>query len=244
LAWRLLAATAHPPLQHPTTADHVTAPDLLPAIEIETAPGARRSVIWLHGLGADGNDFVPVVGQLDLPRAVRFVFPHAPLQPVTINGGYVMRAWYDIGYQDLTLKEDEKGVRESQEAVERLIAREVERGVPAEGIVLAGFSQGGAIALQTGLRHPARLAGVLALSTYLPLPDRLEPELSSANRDVPIFMAHGTEDPIVPLKLAIASCSRLLTLGYPVEWHEYDMPHSVHPQELLHINAWLSRVLS
>jgi phospholipase/carboxylesterase len=221
----------------------VPAPEFLPAIEIETAPGARSSVIWLHGLGADGNDFVPVVDQLDLPDAVRFVFPHAPLQPVTINGGYVMRAWYDIGYQDLTLKEDEKGVRESQAAVERLIAREIERGVPPARIALAGFSQGGAIALQAGLRHPQRLAGIMALSTYLPLPDRLEPELSAANRDIPIFMAHGVEDPIVPLKLAMASCSRLLTLGYPVEWHEYDMPHSVHPDELLHIGDWLRRVL-
>jgi phospholipase/carboxylesterase len=224
----------------------MTAPssELLPAIEIETGARPGRSVIWLHGLGADGNDFVPVLDQLDLPaHAIRFVFPHAPLQPVTINGGYVMRAWYDIGYQDLTLKEDEKGVRESQEAVERLIAREVERGVPAERIVLAGFSQGGAIALQTGLRHPARMAGVLALSTYLPLPERLEPELSPANRDLPIFMAHGIEDPIVPLKLAMASCSRLLTLGYPVEWHEYAMPHSVNAEELHHIGQWLGRVL-
>lgn len=223
----------------------MTAPDseLLPAIEIESAPGARSSVIWLHGLGADGNDFVPVVEQLELPEPIRFIFPHAPLQPVTINGGYVMRAWYDIGYQDLTLKEDEKGVRESQEAVERLIAREVERGIAPGRIVLAGFSQGGAIALQTGLRHAARLAGILALSTYLPLPDRLEAELSAVNRDVPIFMAHGVEDPIVPLKLAMASCSRLLTLGYPVEWHEYVMPHSVHPQELLHIGDWLRHVL-
>jgi phospholipase/carboxylesterase len=221
----------------------VSAPEFLPAIEIESAPGARSSVIWLHGLGADGNDFVPVVDQLDLPEAVRFVFPHAPLQPVTINGGYVMRAWYDIGYQDLTLKEDEKGVRESQAAVERLIAREIERGVPPARIALAGFSQGGAIALQTGLRHPQRLAGIMALSTYLPLPDKLEPELAAANRDIPIFMAHGVEDPIVPLKLAMASCSRLLTLGFPVEWHEYDMPHSVHPEELLHIGEWLRRVL-
>ena len=221
----------------------VPAPELLPAIEIEPEPDARSSVIWLHGLGADGNDFVPVVEQLRLPVPVRFIFPHAPLQPVTINGGYVMRAWYDIGYQDLTLKEDEKGVRESQEAVERLIAREVERGVPAGRIILAGFSQGGAIALQTGLRHPSRLAGILALSTYLPLPDRIEPELSPANRDVPIFMAHGVDDPIVPLKLAGASCSRLLTLGYPVEWHEYDMPHSVNLEELGHIAKWIGKVL-
>ena len=232
------------PLPTDPTTVTVPAPEILPAIEIDTSPKASSSVIWLHGLGADGNDFVPVVEQLELPDAIRFVFPHAPLQPVTINGGYVMRAWYDISYQDLTLKEDEKGVRESQQAVERLIAREIERGVPAARIALAGFSQGGAIALQTGLRHPQRLAGILALSTYLPLPDRLEPELGDANRDVPIFMAHGVGDPIVPLKLAMASCSRLLTLGYPVEWHEYDMPHSVVMEELAHIGAFLRRVLA
>jgi len=217
--------------------------EMLPVIEIETRPQPGGAVIWMHGLGADGSDFVPIVGELDLTDlAVRFVFPHAPLQPVTINGGYVMRAWYDIGYQDLSLKEDEKGVRESQYAVERLIAREVERRIPAERIVLAGFSQGGAMALQTGLRHSTRLAGVLALSSYLPLPDKLEAEASEANRDVPIFMAHGVEDPIVPLKLAAASCSRLLTMGYKVEWHEYDMPHSVCREEVERIGEWLRRV--
>jgi phospholipase/carboxylesterase len=239
------SAAPAPPANHERTTVTVPQPDFLPAIELETAPGARHSVIWLHGLGADGNDFVPVVQQLDLAGApVRFVFPHAPLQPVTINGGYVMRAWYDIGYQDLTLKEDEKGVRESQQAVERLIAREVARGVAQRSIVLAGFSQGGAIALQTGLRHPARLAGILALSTYLPLPEHLEAELSAANRDVPIFMGHGVHDPIVPLKLAMASCSRLLTLDYPVEWHEYEMPHSVNAEEVEHIGGWLRQVLA
>ena len=219
---------------------------MLETVEIETGANPDCAVIWLHGLGADGHDFEPVVPHLlwQGAPAIRFVFPHAEVRPVTINGGMSMRAWYDIGYQDLTLKEDEKGVRESQEAVERLIAREVERGVPAGRIILAGFSQGGAIALQTGLRHPSRLAGILALSTYLPLPDRIEPELSPANRDVPIFMAHGVDDPIVPLKLAVASCSRLLTLGYPVEWHEYDMPHSVNLEELGHIAKWIGRVLT
>jgi phospholipase/carboxylesterase len=222
----------------------MTAAELLPAIEMETQPRPRSAVIWMHGLGADGSDFVPIVDQLGLPgTAVRFVFPHAPLQPVTINGGYVMRAWYDISYQDLTLREDEKGVRESQHGVERLIEREVERGLPADRIVLAGFSQGGAIALQTGLRHGARLAGVMALSSYLPLPDTLEAERSDANRDVPVFMGHGIEDPIVPLKLAADSCSRLLTMDYPVEWHEYDMPHAVCVEEVAHIGAWLRKVL-
>jgi len=218
-------------------------PDLQP-IEIETGPNPRHSVIWMHGLGADGNDFVPVIGELDLPQApIRFVFPHAPMQPVTINGGYVMRAWYDIGYQDLSLREDERGVRDSQHAIEALIEQERKRGIDPEQLLLAGFSQGGAIALQTALRYPARLAGVLALSTYLPLPDKLENERSAANQDMPIFMAHGIEDPIVPLKLAQAACSRLLTLGYPVQWHEYEMPHSLCPEELDHIGAFLREVL-
>jgi phospholipase/carboxylesterase len=174
--------------------------------------------------------------------AVRFIFPHAPLRPVTINGGYVMRAWYDIGYQDLSLKEDENGVRESQLAVDQLIAREIGRGLPARRVVLAGFSQGGAIALHCGLRYPKRLAGVIALSTYLPLPDKVEAELSDANRDLPILMCHGTKDPVVPPRLAQASCSRLLTLGFPVEWHEYDMPHSVCPEEIDKIGEWLKRL--
>ena len=223
----------------------MTVAEMLPTIEIETRPKPDAAVIWMHGLGADGNDFVPIVEPLALgDLKVRFLFPHAPLQPVTINGGYVMRAWYDIGYQDLSLKEDEKGVRESQHAVERLIAREMERGIATRRIVLAGFSQGGAIALQTGLRQEDRLAGVIALSSYLPLPDKLDPEASAANRDTPIFMAHGIEDPIVPLKLAAASCSRLLTMGYEVEWHEYDMPHSVCAEEVGQIGAWLRRVLA
>jgi phospholipase/carboxylesterase len=216
--------------------------ELLPTVEIETAPNPTHSVVWMHGLGADGNDFVPIVEELRLDGlAVRFVFPHAPQQPVTINGGYVMRAWYDIGYEDLSLKEDEKGVRESQHAVDQLIERERERGVPAARVVLAGFSQGGAIALQSGLRYPERLAGIIALSTYLPLPDKVEAERSTANQDVPILMLHGTEDPIVPLKLARASCAKLLTLGYPVAWQEYAMPHSVCAEEIADIGLWLRR---
>jgi phospholipase/carboxylesterase len=212
----------------------------LPTVVIETAPKPAASVIWMHGLGADGNDFVPIVPELGLRGlAVRFVFPHAPLQPVTINSGYVMRAWYDIGYQDLALKEDERGVRESQHAVEELVAHEIARGIGAERVVLAGFSQGGAIALQCALRYPQRLAGIIALSTYLPLPHTVEKERSLANREVPVLMAHGIEDPIVPLKLAQASCSKLLTLGYPVEWHEYQMPHSVCAEEIEVVGRWL-----
>lgn len=218
--------------------------DTLPTVELETGTSPVYSVIWMHGLGADGNDFVPVVGEFGLQGApVRFVFPHAPMRPVTINGGYVMRAWYDITYEDLSLKEDEKGVRESQAAVQTLIAREAARGVKPEHVVLAGFSQGGAIALQTGLRHAQRLAGILALSTYLPLPDKVEQERNAANRDVPVLMAHGSEDPIVPLKLAQASCSRLLTLGYPVEWHEYEMPHTICEEEIEEIGRWLRRIV-
>ncbi len=218
--------------------------DLLPSIEVETAPNPSHAVIWLHGLGADGNDFVPIVRELGLTGlALRFIFPHAPLQAVTINGGYVMRAWYDIGYEDLSLKEDEKGVRESEQTIAAIIAGEGQRGIPARRVILAGFSQGGAIALQTGLRYPERLGGILALSTYLPLPNKVEAERHDSNRDVPVFMAHGTEDPIVPLKLAQASCTRMLNFGYAVEWHEYRMPHAVCPEEIWDIGGWFRRLV-
>jgi len=217
---------------------------LLDAIQLETGRDPERSVIWLHGLGADGRDFVPIVGELALPAApIRFVFPHAPVQPVTINNGMSMRAWYDIVADDLARREDERGVRASQGLVEALVARERERGVPATRIVLAGFSQGGAISLQTGLRHPERLAGIMALSTYVPIAATLEAERNAANADVPIFMAHGTQDPIIPLASARRSRELLERLGYPVEWHEYAMPHSVSPQEIDDIGAWLRRVL-
>jgi phospholipase/carboxylesterase len=219
--------------------------DILDAIELETAPHPSASVIWLHGLGADGSDFLPIVEALELPPApIRFVFPHAPMQPVTINGGYVMRAWYDIVGADLARREDESGVRASQQAVEALIARELARGTRPERIVLAGFSQGGAIALQTGLRHPVRIAGILALSTYVPIAQALAAEASAANRDVPIFMAHGTQDPIVPLAHARRSRDLLAQLGYPVEWREYAMPHAVAPEEVADIGAWFRRVLA
>ena len=216
--------------------------ELLETIEIETGPTPRAAIIWLHGLGADGHDFEPIVPELSLPpaTAVRFVFPHAPVQAVTINGGARMRAWYDIGHDG---RQDAAGIRASQSRVEALIARERGRGVAAHRIVLAGFSQGGAIALQTGLRHPDPLAGVLALSTYLPLADTLEKEASAAARDVPIFMAHGVEDPLIPLARAAQSRDRLSALGYRVEWHEYPMPHSVCAEEIRDIGVWLQRTL-
>lgn len=218
--------------------------EILDAIELETAPNPAASVIWLHGLGADGSDFLPIVEALDLPPiGIRFVFPHAPMQPVTINGGYVMRAWYDILSQDLARREDERGVRASQRTLEELVAREEGRGTPAFRIVLAGFSQGGAISLQTGLRHTKRLAGILALSTYVPVSHTLAAEAADANRDVPIFMAHGTQDPIVPIAHARRSRELLGELGYRVEWHEYAMPHSVSPEEVADIGAWFRRVL-
>src|SRR6266446_9039662 len=217
--------------------------DLLDAIEIETGKNPTASVIWLHGLGADGNDFAAIVPELRLPKAtIRFVFPHAPVRPVTINGGMRMRAWYDIT-DGANRREDERGVRASQALIETLIDREKERGTKAERLVLAGFSQGGAIALHTGLRHRERIAGVMALSTYVPVGEKLTAEASAANRDVPIFMAHGSDDPIIPLVRAEQSRNLLNSLGYPVEWREYRMPHSVCPEELTDIGAWLRKVL-
>jgi phospholipase/carboxylesterase len=199
----------------------------------------------MHGLGADGWDFVPIVRELPLPEepALRFIFPHAPVRPVTINNGAEMRAWYDISMNDISRLADERGIRESQAAVERLIARERDRGVDPGRIVLAGFSQGGAIALQAGLRHGNRLAGIVALSSYLPLEASLDAEASSANRTTPIFIAHGTQDPVVPLQLAQSSKAALERRGYEVEWHTYAMGHNVHPEEIEAISAFLGRVL-
>jgi len=201
-------------------------------------------VIWLHGLGADGHDFEPIVPEFGLPDslAVRFVFPNAPLRPVTINMGMRMRAWYDI-FQLGGGAEDEAGIRSSQDLLESLISREVKRGILHNKIVLAGFSQGGAIALQTGLRHAERLAGVLALSTYLPLSKTLEKERAAANSDLPIFMAHGEYDDMIPLDRAARSRDALQALGYAPEWREYPMPHSVCPQEIADIAAFLLRIL-
>lgn len=218
----------------------------LETLELETGPRPRASVVWLHGLGADGHDFEPVVPELDLPDAlpVRFVFPHAPFQAVTVNGGAVMRAWYDIYELGGMRREDERGVRASQAAVEALLAREKARGIDAGRLVLAGFSQGGAIALQAGLRHPEPLAGILALSTYLPLRDTVEAEAHAASRGVPIFMAHGVHDPLIPIERARQSRDRLSALGYPVEWREYPMAHAVNLDEIRDVAAWLKTVLS
>jgi phospholipase/carboxylesterase len=203
----------------------------------------------LHGLGADGNDFVPVVPELDLTGVgpVRFVFPNAPMRPVTINNGYVMRAWYDISFGDLegnTRKADEKGVRESQAQIGQLIARENGRGIAASKIVLAGFSQGGAIALHTGLRYPETLAGVMALSTYLPLAESFAKEASPANAKTPVFMAHGTQDPVVPYAMGRGSRDLLQQAGYALEWQEYPMQHSVCLEEVADIGRWLTGVLA
>jgi phospholipase/carboxylesterase len=218
--------------------------DLLDAIEIETGNSPSTSIIWLHGLGADGHDFEAIVPELDLPDIpIRFVFPHAPMQPVTINAGMVMRAWYDVSDPAIR-REDEAGVRASQVLLEALIAREQQRGTATDRVVLAGFSQGGAIALQTGLRHPQRLAGIMALSCYVPIAAKLAAEAHPANRDVPILMGHGTADPVVALSRAVESRELLLRAGYSVEWHDYPMPHSVCLEEIHDISAWLRRVLA
>jgi phospholipase/carboxylesterase len=218
----------------------------LEAIEHQTGPTPRATMIVLHGLGADGNDFVPVAHELDLAAVgpVRFVFPHAPTRPVTINGGYVMRAWYDIfGLDSHVQREDEAGLRESQALVEALIAREKARGIAAGRIVLAGFSQGCAMTLMTGLRHDERLAGLVGLSGYLPLAGKAEAERHGANRDTPIFLAHGSSDPVIPIARARQSRDALVALGHPVEWHEYPMPHSVCAAEIADLERWLLRVL-
>ena len=216
--------------------------ELLEAIELETGNKPVTSVIWLHGLGADGHDFEAIVPELDLPAVpVRFVFPHAPMRPVTINAGMVMRAWYDVSDAAIR-REDEAGVRASQAHLEALIAREKERGTSASRLLLAGFSQGGAIALHTGLRHRERLAGIMALSCYLPVADKLAAEAHAANRDVPVFMAHGTLDPVVAISRAVQSRELLGREGYAVEWHDYRMPHSVCVDEIRDISNWLRRV--
>jgi len=214
---------------------------LLECVEIGPAD-AEFSVIWLHGLGASGHDFEPIVPELRLPtdKTVRFVFPHAPQQAVTINSGVVMPAWYDFVAMDFLAQQDEAGIRQSEQHLQSLIAREHERGVPSERVILAGFSQGGAIALHTGLRYPHRLGGVMALSTYLPLDERVARERHQANQDIPIMMAHGTYDNVVPLRLAEMSRDYLQQLGYEVSWHEYPMEHSVMPAEIMDISQWLN----
>lgn len=213
-----------------------------PAIEISSQQTIRASVIWMHGLGADGNDFVPVVEMLNLPH-VRFILPHAPYRKITRNNGYEMRAWYDIYGLTLISREDIAGITESQLAIEALIAQEIKRGVPANRIVLAGFSQGGAIALHTALRYSQALAGVLALSTYLPLKNNLAAEKSIANQQTPIFMAHGVQDDIITMDMCKASLAVLQAQSYRVDWHEYPMAHSVCMPEIADIQQFLSQVL-
>jgi phospholipase/carboxylesterase len=218
--------------------------DVLPHITLETGKSPRHSIIWLHGLGADGGDFVAIADEMNLPVAVRYIFPHAPMQPVTINGGFVMRAWYDIAAADIGAQQDEDGIRKSQRKIEKLIAQEKQRGSAAENIFLAGFSQGGALALHTGLRHAEKLGSILALSCYLPLAETLADEASNAAKDTPIFMAHGRNDPIVPYGLGKSSAEKLSGLGYRLEWREYAMPHSMCAEEVRDIEDWLTKQLA
>ena len=216
--------------------------DLLPAIEVETAAMPRFSVVWMHGLGADGSDFEAVVPELGLDGGpgVRFIFPHAPQIPVTCNGGYVMPAWYDIVSLDANSRTvDEAGIIASRQAIRRLIARENQRGVPCSRVFVAGFSQGGAVAYTTALTHPETLAGVIALSTYIPVQKLIETEATAANRAVPIFAAHGSEDDVVSPELGIRARDFLVRNGYGVQWHEYPMPHSVCLEEVQEIGSWL-----
>ncbi len=218
---------------------------MLETVEIETAPNPTATVLWLHGLGADGHDFEPIVPELAAPagRALRFVFPHAPVRPVTLNGGVRMRAWYDIIGIDRGSRQDEAGVRASDAGIRALIRRENERGVATERIVLAGFSQGGAMALFTSLRYPEKLAGIIGLSCYKVLAPTLDAERQPANQHTPVFMAHGTYDPVVNFSLGEETCGLLKARGYPVEWHTYPMPHAVCPEEIEAIAAWLRTTL-
>lgn len=217
------------------------APEL---IEIDAKGPATASVIWLHGLGADGRDFVPMVPELQLKAAVRFIFPHAPHRPVTLNGGYVMRAWYDIVEIRLGAAQDAAGIAATELALQELIRREHARGIPYARIFLVGFSQGGAMALHTGVRFPERLGGIVALSTYLPLHERLALDAHPANRTTPIFMAHGTQDTVVPLSFGETSRQVLQHFGYTLEWHTYPMPHSVAADEIADVAAWLNARLA
>lgn len=225
---------------------HDTLPDT-PALEIETGPNPQFTVIWMHGLGADGSDFAPIVPELNLPEspAVRFIFPHAPYRPVTCNGGYVMRAWYDIvslapGSREI----DEPSLLESRDSVRQLIAREAARGVPSERIVLAGFSQGGAVAYLAGLTHPAPLAGIIALSTYIPSPALLLAEFAAPNGRIPVFAAHGTDDDVVSLELGEQALEVVRGIGVAPEWRTYAMPHSVCLDEIADIGTWLARIIT
>jgi len=216
---------------------------LLPAIEVPPAKLAQASIIWLHGLGADGHDFAGIAPQLALDHAARFIFPHAPLRPVTINGGYVMRAWYDVKGLDKSAPEDLAGIQASSQAINAWIEHEHTRGIPYHKIILAGFSQGGAIALYAGLRHPQRLGGILALSSYLPQAAVTAQETQGRHRDLPIFIGHGTEDTVVALTWGELSHQHLQSIGYQPEWHTYPMPHSVHPDEISDIAKWLNGII-
>ncbi len=218
---------------------------LLESVEVETGRNPQASVIWLHGLGADGHDFEPIVAELagQLGQPLRFVFPHAPVRPVTINNGYRMRAWYDITGFERDAQQDEVGIRGSDAAVRALIRRENARGVPASRIVLAGFSQGGATALFTGLRYPEKLAGIIGLSCYVLLASTLDAERHPANQATPVFMGHGTLDPVVDVRLGEECRKFLESRRYALEWHTYQMPHAVCPEEISEIAAWLKRVL-
>lgn len=227
------------------SARETRAGDLLDYVEVTTSDNPSHSVIWLHGLGADGHDFEPIVPYLGLsPKTgVRFIFPHALRRPVTINGGMVMRAWYDIIEISASRGQDEAGIRHSADKVRELIGYEISRGVPASRIILAGFSQGGAMALHVGLRYEQKLAGIMALSAYLLFPERLEAELSPANAKTPVFVGHGTQDPVVPLFLGQGVRSALQAGGWPVEWHTYPIPHSVSQPEIEDIGRWMQQRL-
>jgi len=215
--------------------------ELLECIEVNTADSPEYSVIWMHGLGADGHDFEPIVPFLGLPTGtvVRFIFPHALRRPITINGGMVMRAWYDIIEISTSRGQDEAGIKHSADLIQALIDHEIERGIPASKIVLAGFSQGGAMALHVGLRYPQSLAGIMVLSGYLLFPEKLQTERSEANSATPVFVGHGTQDPMVPYSLGQATVSALQTGQWPTEWHDYPIPHSVSQEEIADVGQWL-----
>jgi len=213
---------------------------ILPHIVLDRGNEPKHSIIWLHGLGAGGEDFVEVAEMINLPLAMRYIFPHAPKSPVTINGGFIMPSWYDIADIDIAARQDAAGIRASQAEIEKFIAQEIARGVSTENIFLAGFSQGGAIALHTGLRHPGRLGGIVALSTYLPLAESLSQEVSLSATKTPIFFGHGRHDPVVPYSLGKMSADKLQQHGFQVDWHEYAMPHSVNADEIRDIEKWLT----
>lgn len=213
----------------------------LETLELTTSATPDASVIWLHGLGADGHDFEAIVPELHLPAnlGIRFIFPHAPYRPITINNGYVMRGWYDIASLQINQQEDETGIFESSALLKELIETEIQRGIPSQRIILAGFSQGGAIALNTGLKFEQPLAGIMALSCYLPLADQLSTSLSEANKNIAIFMGHGLQDEIINFNTGVASRIQLQNMNIAVQWHDYVMGHSVCPDEIAHIRDWL-----